>query len=89
MQQVHQVHQFSFFIKKVESKLGSNDQLLNDAHLYHACVAPAIERTYKNLKIQNDEKTMEYAYKTFLFMWKYKIPICCLNGKLLFVYIIT
>ena len=39
------------FFKKVESKLGSDDQLLNDAHLRHACVAPAIERTYKNLKM--------------------------------------
>ena len=42
---------FHPFFTKVESKLGSNDQLLNDAHLCHACVAPAVERTYKNLKM--------------------------------------
>ena len=45
VQQVHQVHQFSLFFKKVESKLGSNDQLLNDAHLW----MPLLRRQLKEL----------------------------------------
>ena len=54
VQEVQEVHQLPSFLQESREQVGfqqSNPQLLNDAHLCPAHVAPAIERTYKNLKM--------------------------------------